>query len=64
MLRPVQVMRGARPTPFDNDRRLAALATITGREPLPALDGWIREWRSRGGDMARKEREQGLKEQR
>jgi putative aldouronate transport system substrate-binding protein len=36
-------------------------AMVTGREPLSALDGWIKEWRSRGGDQIRKEYEQELK---
>ena len=40
------------------------IAVVTGREPLSALDGFVREWRSRGGDEIRKEYEQGLKEQR
>jgi putative aldouronate transport system substrate-binding protein len=38
-------------------------AIIAGREPLSALDGFIRDWRSRGGDQIRKEYEQDLKAQ-
>ncbi len=38
-------------------------AIVTGREPLGALDGYVKEWRSRGGDEIRKEYEQALKEQ-
>jgi len=37
------------------------VAIVTGREPLAALDVWIKDWRSRGGDMIRKEYEEGLK---
>ncbi len=40
------------------DRRAAI---ITGRDPLSALDTWIKDWRSRGGDLIRKEFEQELK---
>lgn len=40
------------------DRRAAI---ITGRDPLSALDTWIKDWRSRGGDAIRKELEQELK---
>jgi putative aldouronate transport system substrate-binding protein len=52
--------KGAELTQLDRDRRTAI---ITGREPLSALDGWIRDWRSRGGDEIRKEYEQDLKGQ-
>jgi putative aldouronate transport system substrate-binding protein len=33
---------------------------ITGRQPLEAMDEWIREWRSRGGDQIRAEFEAAL----
>lgn len=36
-------------------------AIVTGRDPLAALDTWVKDWRSRGGDMVRKEYEQELK---
>lgn len=39
------------------------VALTTGREPLSALDAWIKDWRSKGGDMIRKEYEQALKGQ-
>ena len=35
-------------------------AIITGRDPLAALDTYIKEWRSRGGDQIRKEYEQEI----
>ncbi len=34
---------------------------VTGRDPLSALDTFIKDWRAAGGDAARKEYEQGLK---
>jgi len=36
-------------------------AIISGREPLSALDTYVRDWRSRGGDQMRKEYQDGLK---
>jgi putative aldouronate transport system substrate-binding protein len=36
-------------------------AIITGRQPLSALDTYIKDWKSRGGDQIRKEYEQALK---
>ncbi len=56
---PTRVKSGPQLDQFNIDRRIALIA---GREPLSALDGWIRDWRSRGGDTVRKELEQGLKE--
>ena len=38
-------------------------AITTGREPISALDAWVKDWRSRGGDQIRKEYEQALKGQ-
>jgi len=38
-------------------------AITTGREPIAALDTWVKDWRSRGGDQIRKEYEQALKGQ-
>jgi len=35
---------------------------ITSRQPLAALDAYIKDWRSRGGDAIRKEFEQALKD--
>jgi len=34
---------------------------VTGREPISALDGFIKDWRSMGGDQIRTEFEQALK---
>ncbi len=36
---------------------------IQGRDPLAALDTYVKEWRSRGGDMIRKEYEMAIKGQ-
>jgi len=36
-------------------------AIITGREPPSALDGYVKDWRSRGGDQIRKELQDALK---
>jgi putative aldouronate transport system substrate-binding protein len=36
-------------------------AIVAGREPLSALDTYIRDWRSRGGDQIRKEYEEALR---
>jgi putative aldouronate transport system substrate-binding protein len=52
--------RGAELTQLNGDR---LTAIVTGREPLGAIDAWVQEWRSRGGDEIRKEYEQALKEQ-
>ncbi len=38
-------------------------AIVQGREPLTALDGYVRDWRSRGGDTIRKEFQDALKMQ-
>ncbi len=35
---------------------------VAGRQPLSAVDDLVRDWRSRGGDMIRKEYEEALKE--
>lgn len=51
--------RSAQLAQYDADKRVAI---ITGREPLSALDGWISEWKSRGGDQIRQELQQALKE--
>lgn len=37
------------------------VAIVTGREPLTALDQWIKDWRSRGGDTIRKEYQDAMK---
>ncbi|MCA1668431.1 MAG: extracellular solute-binding protein [Thermomicrobia bacterium] len=42
---------------FSTDR---ITAIVTGRDPLTALDQYIKDWRSRGGDQIRKEFEQAL----
>ncbi len=44
-----------------NRDRLTSI--VTGREPLSAMDSWLRDWRSRGGDTIRTEYQQALKEQ-
>ncbi|CAA9577061.1 MAG: hypothetical protein AVDCRST_MAG88-2920, partial [uncultured Thermomicrobiales bacterium] len=36
-------------------------AVVAGREPLSALDQYVRDWRSRGGDQMRKEYQDALK---
>ncbi len=56
---PTNVMKAGELNTFGLDR---ASAIVTGREPLSTLDTAIRDWRSRGGDMIRKEFEQSLKE--
>lgn len=38
-------------------------AIITGRDPLAALDTYIKDWKARGGDQIRKEFEQDLRSQ-
>ncbi len=35
---------------------------VAGREPVSALDAYIRDWRARGGDTIRKEYEQALRD--
>jgi len=54
------VVKQAELNAFGQDR---ASAIVTGREPATALDQAIKDWRSRGGDMARKEFEQAAKGQ-
>ena len=44
-----------------NRDRLTSI--VAGREPLNAIDAWLRDWRSRGGDTIRMEYQQALKEQ-
>jgi len=44
-------------TQLQNDR---ITAIITGRDPLTALDAFIKDWRSRGGDQIRKEYQDAL----
>jgi putative aldouronate transport system substrate-binding protein len=36
-------------------------ALITGRDPLTALDQYIKDWKARGGDQIRTELQQDLK---
>ena len=38
------------------------IAIGSGREPLSALDGWISDWRSRGGDQIRREYEEAYRQ--
>jgi len=35
-------------------------AIVTGRQPMTALDDYIKEWKSRGGDLVRHEFEQSM----
>ncbi len=51
-------MRGAELSQLRIDR---LNAIISGREPLSAFDGYVKDWRSRGGDQIRKEFEAELK---
>jgi len=45
-----------------NQMRIDRVGSIvTGRDPLSALDGFVKDWRAAGGDQARKEYEQALK---
>jgi putative aldouronate transport system substrate-binding protein len=55
---PTNASKGGELNQLQNDR---VVAIVTGREPLGALDGWIRDWKSRGGDQIRKEYEQELR---
>jgi putative aldouronate transport system substrate-binding protein len=41
-----------------NSDRLTGI--ISGRQPLSALDTWIQDWKSKGGEAMRKELEQAL----
>jgi putative aldouronate transport system substrate-binding protein len=52
--------KAAELTQLANDR---INGMITGRDPLSALDTYIKDWRSRGGDQIRKEFEDDLKAQ-
>lgn len=38
------------------------LAVVTGRAPLSALDEYVKDWRSRGGDQIRREYQDALKQ--
>ncbi len=55
---PTGVRSAATLDQLNNDR---LVGIVTGREPLSALDGWIRDWRSRGGDTIRTEYTQAAK---
>ena len=57
---PTAIAKGAELTQLTTDRMVAI---ITGRDPFSAFDQFVKDWRSRGGDQARKEYEQALKEQ-
>ncbi len=47
-----------------NQLRIDRIGSIVqGREPLSALDTFVKDWRSQGGDQMRKEYEQGLQGQ-
>ena len=51
----------AKAAELDQLRTDALTAIITGREPLTALDSFVKDWRSRGGDQMRREYQDGLK---
>jgi putative aldouronate transport system substrate-binding protein len=55
---PTAIAKNAELQTLTNDRMVAI---ITGREPLTSFDGFVNDWRSRGGDQMRKEFEQELK---
>jgi putative aldouronate transport system substrate-binding protein len=55
---PTSVAKGGELGQLNTDRRTAI---VTGREPLGALDAWVRDWRGRGGDQIRKEYEEALR---
>lgn len=55
---PTNAMKGGELNQLLIDR---TIAIVTGREPLTALDQWIKDWRSRGGDTIRKEYQDALK---
>ena len=57
---PTSYTKTAELTQLTNDR---VNGMITGRDPLAALDIFIRDWKSRGGDQMRKEFEDDLKAQ-
>ncbi len=54
---PTNSMRAGELNQLQSDRTVAIVA---GREPLSAWDGFLREWRSRGGDQIRKEYQESL----
>jgi putative aldouronate transport system substrate-binding protein len=58
---PAQASRAGQLDRLQDDRLTAIIA---GREPLGALDGFVRDWKSRGGDEIRQELEEALKAQR
>ena len=55
---PTAIAKNAELQTLTNDRMVGI---ITGREPLSAFDGFVNDWRGRGGDQMRKEFEQELK---
>lgn len=55
---PANTMRAAELRQLRIDR---LNAIIQGREPLAALDTYVRDWRSRGGDQIRREFEMALR---
>ncbi len=55
---PTFVAKAAELNQLNIDRKASI---ITGRDPLTALDTWLKDWRSRGGDMMRTEYQQELK---
>jgi len=57
---PASVGKGGELNQLYIDRQVAL---ITGREPLTAIDQYIKDWRARGGDQIRKEYEDALRPQ-
>lgn len=57
---PTEVQKAAELDQLQNDR-LGAI--VKGRDPLSALDTYIKDWRSRGGDQIRKEYQDALQGQ-
>ncbi|MHB8645278.1 MAG: extracellular solute-binding protein [Thermomicrobiales bacterium] len=54
---PTSIAKSAELNQLGTDR---VTAIITGRDPLAALDQYVKDWRSRGGDLIRKECEQEI----
>ena len=55
---PTESLRGGELNQLRIDR---IVAIVTGRDPLSAVDQYVKDWRSRGGDQIRKEYQEALK---